>query len=189
GLQPFTLVEVVNDDMPFLVDSIINELQSRNLSAELMLHPILKVQRSGKGELERILGPGDQNWGDGTQESWIVLLLDTMTAEAAVNLTDTLSSVLSDVRAAVTDWHTMTDRFDRAVRMLESSPPPVAPGLLSESLAFCRWLLDGQFTFLGLREYKLVGDIREGELVPVKDSGLGVLRDPELYVQIGRAHV
>lgn len=186
GTQPFTLVEAVNDDMPFLVDSIINELQARGLSALLMLHPILKVQRSGKGEFERILGPGDRNWGDGTQESWIVLLLDVMTAEAAGNLTETLSSVLGDVRAAVTDWHTMSARFDRAVRMLESSPPPVAPGLLSESLAFCRWLLDGQFIFLGLREYRLIGSEETGDLVAVENSGLGVLRDPKMNVLSGR---
>lgn len=186
GSKPFTLVEVVNDDMPFLVDSIINELQARGLSALLMLHPILKVQRSGKGELERILGPGDRNWADGTQESWIVLLLDAMTADAAGNLIETLSSVLDDVRAAVTDWHTMTARFDRAVRQLENAPPPIPPGLLSESLAFCRWLLDGQFTFLGLREYRLVGSEETGDLVPVDGSGLGVLRNPNLHVLSGR---
>ncbi len=186
GAHPFTLIEIVNDDMPFLVDSILNELQARGLSALLMLHPILKVQRSGKGEFERILGSGDRNWGDGTQESWIILLLDTMTAETADNLTDTLSAVLDEVRLAVTDWHSMTARFDRSVRALESSPPPIAPGLLSESLAFCRWLLDGQFTFLGLREYKLVGTEETGDLVPVPDTSLGILREPDLHVLSGR---
>src|SRR5690606_38428807 len=78
GLRSFTLIDIVNDDMPFLVDSTLNELQQRGLSPELVLHPILKVQRSGKGELERIIGPGDRNWADGAQESWIILLLDTM---------------------------------------------------------------------------------------------------------------
>ena len=186
GPQPFTLVEIVNDDMPFLVDSILNELQARGISAPLVMHPILKVQRSAEGEFKRIIGPGDRNWGDGTQESWITLLLDAMTDEAADHLMETLSSVLDDVRVAVSDWHSMTARFDRAVRALEASPPPIPPGLLSESLAFCRWLLDGQFTFLGLREYRLVGHAGEGELVPVKDSGLGMLRDPDLYVLGGR---
>jgi len=186
GRKPFTLVSIVNDDMPFLVDSILNELQARNLGTFLVLHPILKVQRSAEGKFERIIGPGDRNWGDGKQESWITLLIDPMPGDAASDLMGTLSSVLDDVRVAVSDWQSMTARLDRAVRALEASPPPIAPGLLAESLAFCRWLLDGQFTFLGLREYKLVGDIREGELVPVKDSGLGVLRDPELYVLGGR---
>ncbi|MCL4767117.1 MAG: NAD-glutamate dehydrogenase [Hyphomicrobiaceae bacterium] len=182
GSQPFTLVEIVNDDMPFLVDSIIGELQARGISALLVLHPILKVRRSGQGGLKRILGPGDSNWGDGTQESWIVLLLDAMTPAAADSLTETLSSVLDDVRVAVTDWQTMTARFDRAIHTLETSPPPIAPGLLSESLAFCRWLVDGQFTFLGLREYRLAGSEETGDLVPMEGSGLGVLRDQGLPV-------
>ncbi len=182
GAQPFTRIEIVNDDMPFLVDSIIGELQARGLSALLVLHPILKVRRSAEGGLKRIMGPGDSNWGDGTQESWIVLLLDAMTSAAADSLVETLSSVLDDVRVAVTDWQTMTARFDRAIRGLETSPPPIAPGLLSESLAFGRWLLDGQFTFLGLREYRLAGNEETGELVPIEESGLGVLRDPDLPV-------
>src|SRR5690606_16792780 len=142
------------------------------LSAQLVLHPILKVKRSGKGKLERILGPGDRNWADGSQESWIVLLLDVMTEEAADNLVETLSGVLDEVRLAVTDWHSMMARFERGTTALETAPPPIAPGLVSETIAFCRWLLDGQFTFLGLREYKLVGDEKTGDLIPVPKSGL-----------------
>ena len=186
GTHPFTLVEIVNDDMPFLVDSVLNELQARGLSALLVLHPILKVQRSDEGELERVLGPGDRNWGDGTQESWMTLLLDAMTADMASGLTEALSAVLDDVRVAVTDWHSMTARLERAIQALQSSPPSVAPGLLAESLAFCHWLLDGQFTFLGLREYKLVGKEETSELVAVPKSGLGILREPNLHVLSGR---
>ena len=186
GRRPVTVVEIINDDMPFLVDSIVNELQARGLSAELVLHPILKVQRSSRGEFEAILGPGDRNWADGTQESWITLLLDRMTSEAADDLISSLSEVLKDVRIAVTDWHSMTARFERAAQALEASPPPIAPGLVSETLAFCRWLLDGQFTFLGLREYRLVGNDETGDLVPIPETGLGVLRNPKLHVLSGR---
>ncbi len=182
GTHAFTAIEIINDDMPFLVDSIIDELQARGLTARIVLHPILKVERTSSGELSRIIGAGDRNWGDGSQESWILILLDPMAADDAEDLTNTLSGVLDDVRVSVMDWRTMTARVDQAVRTLEKSPPSIAPGLLSESLAFCRWLLEGQFTFLGLREYKLVGNAQTGELVPVEGSGLGVLRDPSLNV-------
>ncbi|MGE8940393.1 NAD-glutamate dehydrogenase [Leptospira interrogans] len=182
GPHAFTAIEIINDDMPFLVDSIIAEIQHRGLTASMVLHPILKVSRSGQGKLNKILGPGDRNWGDGSQESWIVLVLSPTTEDALKSLTDSLSTVLDDVRVAVADWHAMTDRLDRAVRTLQGSPPAIAPGLLSESLAFCRWLLDGQFTFLGMREYRLVGNAETGELVPMDGTSLGVLRDPATHV-------
>src|SRR5690606_27774206 len=121
GTEPFTLVEIVNDDMPFLVDSILNELQARGLSAELILHPILTVQRSGRGEPDRLRGPGARDWAAGPQESWIVVLLDVRTAEAANARTETLSAVRDEVRLAVTGWHSMPARFDRATSALEST--------------------------------------------------------------------
>ena len=182
GPHAFTVIEIINDDMPFLVDSIIAEVQHRGLDANMVLHPILKVSRSAQGKLSKILGPGDRNWGDVSQESWIVLVLSPTTDDALKSLTDSLSAVLDDVRVAVADWHAMTDRLDRAVRTLQASPPAIPPGLLSESLAFCRWLLDEQFTFLGMREYRLVGNVETGELVPMDGTSLGVLRDPALHV-------
>ncbi len=182
GPRPVTAVEILNDDMPFLVDSIVGELQARGLAAHLVLHPIFKARRSASGDLQAILGPGDRNWGDGTQESYIVLLIDPLTESIARDLTDTLSRVLDDVRVAVADWQPMMQRLDRAISALESAPPPLPSDLLSESLAFCRWLRNGQFTFLGMREYRLDGDVARGELVPIEGSGLGVLRDPSLHV-------
>lgn len=177
-----TVVEILNDDMPFLVDSLMAEIQARGLMSRLVLHPILKVRRSATGRLEAVVGPGDRNWSDGTQESFITVHLGALSEEAAADLVAALSAVLDDVRIAVTDWHTMLARLDRAVEALERNPPGIAPGLLSESLAFCRWLRDGNFTFLGLREFRLQGDIESGDLVPVDGSGLGVLRDPSVHV-------
>jgi glutamate dehydrogenase len=175
---PLTVVEILNDDMPFLVDSVMGEVQARGLAVQLVLHPIMKMRRATSGVLEGILGPGDRNWGDGTQESFIMLLLDPLSDTAERDLAATLSAVFDDVRAAVTDWQTMLARLDLAIRALESSPPPVAPGLFTESLAFFRWLRDGQFTFLGMREYRLQGDQETGDLLPIDGTGLGVLRDP-----------
>jgi glutamate dehydrogenase len=180
--QPLTVLEIANDDMPFLVDSVMGEIQAGGLAVRLALHPIMKLRRAASGALEGILGPGDSNWGDGSQESFITVLFDPLSESAAQELTETLSVLLDDVRIAVTDWQTMLARLDRAIGALERTPPPIPPGLLAESLAFCRWLRDGQFTFLGLREYRLEGDPETGDLVPVDGSGLGVLRDPTMHV-------
>ncbi len=177
GAIPLAVLEVLNDDMPFLVDSVIGEVQARGFAVRLVLHPILKVQRRPDGSLDAIVGPGNSNWGDGHQESFIVLVLDGMAPEQAAELAKAISVTLADVRIAVADWQSMLSRFDRAIQAIESDPP-VAPGLLSETLAFCRWLRDGQFTFLGSRAYGLTGN----GLVAIEGSGLGVLRDPSIHV-------
>ena len=176
GETPVTVVEIANDDMPFLVDSIAGELQAQGLNVRLLVHPILKVARQPDGTLDAVLGPGDRNWGDGSQDSFIQIVLDPLAGTQADDLARDVSAVLDDVRSAVTDWHSMVARLDRAITAMETTPPPLAPGLLAETLAFCRWLRDGQFTFLGLREQKLVGDLDTGLLDPVPGSGLGVLR-------------
>src|SRR5215211_2235401 len=73
-----TTIEILNDDMPFLVDSIMGELQMRGLEVRWLLHPIFKTKRDGSGRLLAILGPGDQNWNDGRQESYISVQLPAL---------------------------------------------------------------------------------------------------------------
>ena len=180
--DPRTIVEIINDDMPFLVDSALGEIQARGHQAYLVLHPIMKVERSPSGTRRRIVGRGDGHWGDGLQESYIFAIVESMSDEAARNLHAALDAIMREVRVAVTDWRAMMSRLDDAIKALEKRPPQIAPGALSESIAFCKWLIDGQFTFLGVREYRLDGGTETGRLAPVADSGLGVLRDPELLV-------
>ena len=43
----FTFVEMVNDDMPFLVDSVMGELADRKLEIHLAAHPVIGVRRDG----------------------------------------------------------------------------------------------------------------------------------------------
>jgi glutamate dehydrogenase len=177
------VLEVLNDDMPFLVDSVLGEVQARGLNASLVLHPTLKVMRQPDGRLDQIMGTGDRNWGDGQQESLIIVLLAESPAVAGSDLAAAIETTLGDVRVAVGDWQTILGRFDRTIDALAGNPPPVAAGLLAESLAFCRWLRDGNFTFLGAREYRL-SDAATGasEQIPVDGTGLGVLRDPSVHV-------
>src|SRR5512134_723232 len=85
--KPLTLVEILNDDMPFLVDSVMGEIQARGLAAHLVLHPMFKAQRDARGRLEAILGKGDSTWRDGRQESLIVVLLDALAEDGARDLT------------------------------------------------------------------------------------------------------
>ena len=71
-----SLLMVANDDMPFLLDSLLGELNAESVGADLIVHPTFKVERDEVGERIAIVGPGDSNWGDGSQESLIVAVVD-----------------------------------------------------------------------------------------------------------------
>jgi glutamate dehydrogenase len=177
-----TVIEILNDDMPFLVDSVMGELQTRGLAVRFLFHPILKTRRDKAGRLQEITGPGDQSWADGHQESYIAIHTKALGETAGRELVHAISSILGEVRLVVTDWAPMLERLRAARRHLEAAPPSVPADLLRESIAFLQWLENGNFTFLGLREYQLSGDAETGDLVPDGGPGLGVLRDQAVQV-------
>ena len=166
--SPHTIVEIVNDDMPFLVDSVTGAINASNRVVHLIIHPILTVARDPDGRLCDVLEPG----GAGTRESWMQIEI-TSEADPAdlARLTQTLSGVLADVRAAVTDWQHMRRVLREVVDELAAQPPPVPAAELAEAQDFLRWLDDDNFTFLGYREYFFNG-AAQPEYGP-----LGILRD------------
>ncbi|MFJ3205426.1 NAD-glutamate dehydrogenase [Streptomyces sp. NPDC086989] len=181
-----SVVEVVTDDMPFLVDSVTNELSRQGRGIHVVIHPQVVVRRDVTGKLIEILGPDCDAHGpktarphDSLVESWIHVEIDRETDRADLKqITDDLRRVLSDVRESVEDWEKMRDA---ALRIADDLPDePTAPDLreyeLEEARELLRWLADDHFTFLGYREYNLVdGDA----LSAVPGTGLGILRsDP-----------
>jgi glutamate dehydrogenase len=176
-----SVVEVLNDDMPFLVDSVMGELKGRGLRVRELLHPIFKVRRGADGQLKAVFGPGDQNWNDGRQESYIAIYLATGLADAAAeDLAAALSDILDEVRVAVADWQAIQWMVQDAARRLQENPPRVPPAEVDEAVAFLRWLEADNFTFLGARAYRVAGDAGAGTPVPVASSGRGLLRNPEV---------
>ena len=180
--HPLTIVEILNDDMPFLVSSVMGEVQARGLKPRIALHPILKVRRDSEGRLAAIDETPTGGGADGRKESFIAIVLDALETSAADQLVAALGEVLAEVRAAVGDWKAMLARFDAAIVSLEQAPESVPRDILNETIDLCRWLRDGQLTFLGMREYRLAGSAETGELEVVKGSGLGILRNPDIHV-------
>ena len=176
------IIEILNDDMPFLVDSVLGELQARGLAVRLLLHPILRTKRDAGGHLLACASAGDARLRDGRAESYIAIEIDALTAAEARELSDAISQILDEVRVVVGDWRPMLARLQQAVAELEGAPPTVPAELLQESLAFLGWLERGNFTFLGAQEFELKGDARSGDLVRMPGKGLGVLSDPEVHV-------
>ena len=157
-----TLLVAVNDDMPFLFDSLIAEVTALGGRLRAVFHPI--IQR------------------DGRPISVIVLVLEPVVSEARqLALVTGAKATFAQVLVAVRDWHAMVSRLKEAIDELKAHPPKVTSEELSENLAFLNWLGDNHFTFLGARDYRFdpKGD---GTLEPVSHSGLGVLADAEARV-------
>ena len=141
---------IVNDDMPFLVDSVANAIAARGIVIHRLLHPIVKARRDDKGNLLAL--------GEGADESIIYLDLDRADSRTRNRLRDELSAVLGDVRAAVTDW-----------RAMQAKMRDHAAAADAEGAALMNWFADGAMTLLG---YEVERPGQEGS------DGLGLFRFP-----------
>jgi glutamate dehydrogenase len=172
-----TVVEIVNDDMPFLVDSITTALAQRGVTVHLVIHPILRIARDDSGRLTKLFEAGAKVNGEALRESCMHIEISEETDPARLaELAAALEHVLAEVRVAVEDWQKMRRRLADIVADLKANPPPLAAAEREEALDFLGWLDDDNFTFLGFREYRF-GKGREGGLDIVPGSGLGILRD------------
>ena len=168
-----TVVEIVNDDMPFLVDSVMGEITERRLDVRLVAHPMFGVRRSGS----KLTGI-DAADAAGVRESFIHIHLSPIADGACADLVHALEIVLGEVRLAVQDWRPMRDRVTSMVAELKATPPPLPVDEIAEAIQFLQWLLADNFTFLGVRDYKVDGQM----LNPDFETALGIMRSRELRV-------
>ncbi|GAB3581667.1 NAD-glutamate dehydrogenase [Amycolatopsis endophytica] len=180
-----TVVQIVTDDMPYLVDSITAKLARDGVQVQRLVHPIVVVTRDITGELNEIHPGADVgNPPEGAvAESWMYVEIDLITDLNRARELDThLASVLGDVREVVEDTDKMVQAAVDLATWLDASPPPLPAGEVDEGANLLRWLADGHFTFLGYRRYELVedADTDEPALRAVLASGLGVLRQDSL---------
>ena len=175
--SPHTVIEIVNDDMPFLVDSVTIEVNRQGYTLHLLNHPIFAAQRDKEGELQAYGAPAK----DERSESLIHVEIDREIDPARLKeIGAGILGVLADVRAAVEDWPAMRERLREIVKEIVDSPPPIDAVEAAEIHAFLEWAGDQHFTFLGYREYVLGTADGEDQLKIVPRSGLGVLREPRL---------
>ncbi len=172
--SPHTAVDVVNDDMPFLLASTKSDLQRQGRAIHAVLHPVLGVERDSSGALRRLLSRGE-----GAGESWMHFEIDRETAgeEGLAALAARLRAVLAKVRVVVEDWRPMMEKAEQIEDELRRVPPPVPSDEVEEAAEFLRWLREDHFTFLGYRRYRL-GRAEDKSPLRLEDGpGLGILRE------------
>ncbi|MBT2224684.1 NAD-glutamate dehydrogenase [Nonomuraea sp. NEAU-A123] len=174
-----SVVEVVTDDMSFLVDSVTMELARHDINTYLVVHPQMRVRRDMTGKM---LGRGHEDvTGQMLVESWMHVEIDRQSdPEALRQLEADLQRVLSDVRQAVEDFRKMRGVAVQMAEDLTLNPPPLEPAEVEDSLDLLRWLADGHFTFLGYREYRLEKTEEGDALRALPGAALGILRDDKI---------
>lgn len=161
------VIDVISPDMPFIVDSTLATLRAMGGAIRLFSHPVVRVSQGAVVESGAALS---------------VLHIHSEPVADIEALRSEIAATLRDVAWAVDDWRSMLERVRQAMAGLND----LRPALRDEPLSFLDWLTEHNFTFLGVREYRLEGE----ELVAVDGTGLGILREPGLKVlRLGQAYV
>src|SRR5919204_4551178 len=171
GYEPAgSVLETNTEDLPFLLDSVSAELQSRGLAIVRLLHPIVGTERDPDGGIARVLHPS----GAPATESAMHFELDRrLSPEELADLEDAVRSVLADVRRVVRDFPALRERIDQMIEVARAGAARYEGDEVNEAVAFLQWLARENFILLGARDY----EVRDGALQVVAGSGLGLLDD------------
>lgn len=170
-----TIIEVLQEDMPFVVDSLRMELNSRNLTIHAIHNAVLTMKRDDKGELIDALRK-DSRAKNTHRESLVSIQVDRHTGDGELKaLEQALLNVLEDVTMVVEDFDMMVQRCDALTDSFATKLKGFDSDITSEVHDFILWLKD-HFTFLGYDEYSLVSKDGKQKLEAVPGSQLGLLK-------------
>ncbi|GIG68649.1 NAD-glutamate dehydrogenase [Phytomonospora endophytica] len=175
-----TVIDLVTDDMPFLVDSLTALFTRKGVEVHLLVHPQVQVKRQVMGAMESVPADSDPS---GVAESWMHIEIERQRETADIEaLHNDILRVLTDVREVVEDWQKMRDQAlglaDELSRGEGSLPVPGKD--ITDAVDLLRWLTDDHFTFLGYREYRLQEREDGTSLCAVLGTGLGILRQDQV---------
>lgn len=180
-IHPCTVIEIVSNDMPFLVASILAEINERDLSISFLAHPVIDALRDGAGV--RIYSPSDKKTDWSGRESLIHVEVSLIASEAELlDLKAAVVDVLCHTALAVGDWQEMSARLQFATTQLDGLTSFLPEAEVGEAAEFLKWMAGDHFLLLGARDYVIEGNSDTGRLVARKGSSLGVLRDPDVMV-------
>jgi len=170
-----TVVEMVNDDMPFLVDTSSMVMQELNLGVHLIVHPVLNVVRDAGGQLKSIQSKSTKA---SIKESFIHLHLDKQTDPLVLaSIEKQLQSRLALIRTTVADWQPMKESLKRVISGFGKHAPDLPAKVQKECVKFLKWLDDDHFMFIGARSYDIVQKGNVAYLKVIDGTGLGLLRE------------
>lgn len=176
-----TVVEIVNDDMPFLVDSANLALTELELGVHLIIHPVIRVRRGPSGQLTGVCSKEESR---GINESVMQIQVDRQTDETVLRrIARQIQEAMDEVRVAVADWKEMSSLAEQTIGELPGWAPKADKALVTEGQEFLQWMIDDHFTFLGARDYEVARVGKGHQLRIIEGSGLGILREDRSKVK------
>lgn len=177
-----TIIEVVQDDMPFLVDSIRMEIDRLGITSHLIIHlGGMQVSRDASGRLTQLYPLSSKQTTTPNEvivEAPIYFEISRQTdPNVLATIQDNLERILHDVRICVEDWSAMRKRVRDVINDLAQVKNQLDKADFHESMDFLHWIEDHHFTFLGVRDYELTGSGSDLVLKVIPNTGLGVLHD------------
>ncbi|GAB3489230.1 NAD-glutamate dehydrogenase [Marinomonas epiphytica] len=167
-----TVIEILAEDMPFLVSSFNMSLVRLGHTIHLTAHPVVCTERSKTGDLIKIDSNADN------QEALMRFEIDHLSDFSQMEaIKDALLASLEDVSKTVSDWPSMKDKLDGIIKESEQLAHLKDNKEHQENLDFLRWVANNHFTFIGFRAYDLAIEGKETHLKLVDGSGLGTFRD------------
>ncbi|MBI1327522.1 MAG: NAD-glutamate dehydrogenase [Alphaproteobacteria bacterium] len=167
-----TVIDIVSDDMPFLIDSIVTALADRGYGIDLIIHPEFEDKRFTK------------------MVSCIhVQLSAKVPARVGAEIKSEIAQILHDVEFATKDWLALKAKLKDTKAKLLSAKTKYPKRDIEEYGNFLDYLHDDNFTLLGYREYKFKSD-KKGVISTdiVKGAGLGLLSDDKTPAYINHTY-
>ncbi len=165
-----TIIEVNSADMPFILDSIINYVYQDERVLHEVIHPILYVERDGKGKISSITKQPDAAKAESLIHIQIGHISDTKEHD---QITKDLHDILESVELAVNDWRPVVTKANESIERLAKVSKGANKDEIDESVAFIKWAVDNNFIFLGYRDF----DFKKDKTVSInKNSQLGVFK-------------
>ncbi|MGO4564332.1 NAD-glutamate dehydrogenase [Rhizobium sp. 2YAF20] len=182
GVEPdgtaVSVLSITDRNMPFLYESVMGEVTSTYRDVYMAVHPILIVKEGSTPCLYSSDTPSDP----AHRISHIQLHLAALTPVQADDLIKRVSAVLEQTHLTVSDWKPMLARLDTVIGELSAYDPGRRKADRDEALAFLSWLRDGNFTFLGMRDYVYSGRGAAAKVERDQGTGLGILSNPDVRV-------
>lgn len=167
----YTLIDIVNDDMPFLVDSVVAYLDKFGVEIKNIIHPTFLISRDKNGKLNNIAA--DEN---SKRESLIQIHIDKVSSESDIQLIESnIEKILKTASIVVSDWKSMVALTDKAAEQINNAANITKN--IEEIKEFVSWVGGKNFILLGAREFDINKD-KNGEynLEEVSGSSFGVFR-------------
>ena len=174
-----TIIEILNDDIPFLVDSIMMVINSLGLHSQLIIHSSdMTFIRNDNGEIIDILDFSDKdNKNKVNEEVPIFIEINKQTDLRIIKeIKKKILETICDVSIAVNDWPLMQEQIHASINDLKMLESKLDQSEISESIKFLEWLNEDNFTILGVKNYRFTED-ESKNIISIADTGLGILRE------------